>query len=109
MDNISKCVQVAELQTLKEKCEDAVHLFQETQLSNYLKFAMIADLLKRVFGSKIIKIQTFAVRSSSVSEDGSQTFNGGQLDTFLFVHGLENIFDAVSKCWASSVSYQVVE
>ena len=44
-----------------------------------------------------------------MSEDGSQTSNAGQLDTFLFVHGLENIFDAVSKCWALSVSYQVVE
>ena len=44
-----------------------------------------------------------------MTEDGSQTSKAGQLDTFLFVRGLENTFDAVCKCWASSVSYQVVE
>ena len=108
VNSISKCVQDDTPFKLKEQCENAVDLFHETSLESNLKTS-IWDLLGEIFGNEILERQKFAVRSSSVNEDGSQASSAGQLDTFLCVQGLENIFNAVIKCWASSLSYQVVE
>ena len=51
----------------------------------------------------------FAVRSSSISQDSGKTSTAGQMDTCLSVQGFDNIISAIQRCWASSVSYQVVE
>jgi pyruvate,water dikinase len=49
-----------------------------------------------------------AVRSSAVDEDGSQTSFAGQHATFLNVAGLDALFDAVERCWASASSDDVL-
>src|SRR5204863_3074458 len=42
-----------------------------------------------------------AVRSSALGEDGEDASHAGQQDTFLWVQGLEQVYDAVRDCWVS--------
>ncbi|XP_054724721.1 uncharacterized protein LOC129234812 [Uloborus diversus] len=51
----------------------------------------------------------FAVRSSATSEDTEMMSAAGQMDSFLGVHGLKEVFSAIKKCWASQFSYVAVE
>lgn len=49
--------------------------------------------------------ETFvAVRSSVVGEDGVSDSFAGQMDTFLFVRGEDEILAAIKRCWASAFS-----
>ena len=55
---------------------------------------------------------SFAVRSSATAEDLPDASFAGQQDTFLNVHGLENLLDAVKQVYASlyndrAISYRV--
>ncbi|OGA23389.1 MAG: phosphoenolpyruvate synthase [Betaproteobacteria bacterium RIFCSPLOWO2_02_FULL_67_26] len=55
---------------------------------------------------------TFAVRSSATAEDLPDASFAGQQETFLNVHGLENVFSAVKQVFASlyndrAISYRV--
>jgi pyruvate,water dikinase len=45
-----------------------------------------------------------AVRSSAVGEDSAEATFAGQQETFLWVHGLDEVCDAVRDCWASLYS-----
>ena len=105
---ISRYLTVARTDSLKQTCESAVRLFQQTLLENDLEVTM-RNLLEKLFGNEGVEEKRFAVRSSSLGEDGIQASSAGQLDTFLCVQGFCNVIEAVRKCWASSVSYQVVE
>ncbi|MER7417304.1 PEP/pyruvate-binding domain-containing protein [Micromonospora peucetia] len=49
-----------------------------------------------------------AVRSSATSEDGADAAAAGQHDTFLGVHGPDQVADAVRGCWASLWSGRAV-
>lgn len=49
-----------------------------------------------------------AVRSSAIDEDGPLASFAGQHDTFLNVSGLDEIVDAIERCWASSRTEQVL-
>jgi pyruvate,water dikinase len=42
-----------------------------------------------------------AVRSSAVGEDSEEATFAGQQESFLWVRGLEQVYDAVRDCWAS--------
>lgn len=46
----------------------------------------------------------YAVRSSSVNEDGSLTSFAGQYTSVLNVHGRENLIKAIRACWISQYS-----
>ncbi len=55
---------------------------------------------------------TFAVRSSATAEDLPDASFAGQQETFLNVHGLDNLFDAIKHVFASlyndrAISYRV--
>jgi len=50
-----------------------------------------------------------AVRSSAVGEDGTALSFAGQHSTFLNVEGLDEVIDAVLKCWASLDNEQAIE
>ena len=50
----------------------------------------------------------YAVRSSATAEDLPGASFAGQQDTFLNVIGLENIFEAIVKCWASLFNERAV-
>ncbi len=46
----------------------------------------------------------YAVRSSALAEDLAQTSFAGQYDTFLNRRGLDEVLDAVKRCWARNSS-----
>jgi pyruvate,water dikinase len=46
-------------------------------------------------------LQTFSVRSSASDEDGLSHSFAGQLSSFLFISGRENILKNIKQCWAS--------
>lgn len=50
----------------------------------------------------------YAVRSSATAEDLPGASFAGQQDTFLNVIGIENICDAIVKCWASLFNERAV-
>lgn len=43
-----------------------------------------------------------AVRSSAIGEDGQEASFAGQYATYLNVSGLDEVADAVTRCWASA-------
>src|SRR4051812_39606291 len=42
-----------------------------------------------------------AVRSSALGEDGEDASYAGQQESFLWVRGVDRLYDAVRDCWAS--------
>ena len=108
VDLISDCIKNGKLEQLKATCERAETAFKGTSVSDHLKTDIQTALLK-ILSKEEQKVKKFAVRSSSLSEDGSEASSAGQLETFLGIQGFESICIAVIKCWTSSVSYQAVE
>ena len=49
-----------------------------------------------------------AVRSSAIGEDSAEATFAGQQDTFLWVRGAEQVYDAVRDCWASLYNPEAV-
>ena len=49
-----------------------------------------------------------AVRSSALGEDSAEATFAGQQDTYLWVHGIDAVCDAVTKCWASLYNPEAV-
>ncbi|GAA5068875.1 phosphoenolpyruvate synthase [Nocardia callitridis] len=60
--------------------------------------ALIADAYDRLGGGAI------AVRSSVPVEDGPGYSYAGQFDSFLDIHGIDEVLDRVRRCWASAFS-----
>jgi pyruvate,water dikinase len=56
------------------------------------------DLCRNVTGSDVCRV---AVRSSAIAEDLTEASFAGQHDTFLNVYRVENVLQAVKRCWAS--------
>ncbi|MDP9869323.1 MULTISPECIES: PEP/pyruvate-binding domain-containing protein [Streptosporangium] len=50
-----------------------------------------------------------AVRSSAANEDTGQTSAAGQHESFLAVHGVSEVADAVRACWASLLSPRAID
>jgi pyruvate, water dikinase len=48
------------------------------------------------------------VRSSALGEDSAEATFAGQQDTYLWVRGIDDVCDAVTKCWASLYSTEAV-
>lgn len=48
-----------------------------------------------------------AVRSSAIGEDGQEASFAGQYTTYLNVSGLDEVADAVTRCWASARTERV--
>src|ERR1700733_2037071 len=49
-----------------------------------------------------------AVRSSALGEDSADATFAGQQDTYLWVRGIDAVYDAVTKCWASLYNPEAV-
>ena len=50
----------------------------------------------------------FAVRSSMVGEDAAAASFAGQMDTFLFQKGIDQVIEAVKRCFASAFSDRAI-
>jgi len=60
----------------------------------------IAEAIRRWYGELGADIPV-AVRSSATAEDLPGMSFAGQLETYLNVHGGDEVLDAVQRCWAS--------
>ncbi|XP_022239549.1 uncharacterized protein LOC111085413 [Limulus polyphemus] len=89
------------------KAISAVDEFLNTPLTEKLK-EEVSRALNRVFSKDRAELR-FAVRSSDVGEDSSETSAAGQMETILGVKGVSQIHEAVSRCWASSVAFNAVQ
>jgi pyruvate,water dikinase len=49
-----------------------------------------------------------AVRSSAIGEDSEEATFAGQQETYLWVRGVEGLYEAVRNCWASLYSAEAV-
>ena len=107
-DALKDCLKSSKIDSLREKCDAAVNIFIKTEINSQLR-ADLENQLIDVFGKNGWKTKKFAVRSSSISEDSSETSAAGQFETFLGIEGLDNILSAILDCWASSFAYPVVE
>ena len=64
--------------------------------------AMPAGLAEKILGAyRRMDSPLVAVRSSATAEDLAGASMAGQYDTFLNIHGDQDLLDAVSRCWAS--------
>ena len=104
---IETSIKTISLDLLKQKCDAAVELLQHIPLNKEIQ-DKVRTYLNGTFGREWADM-SFAVRSSSVSEDGLETSAAGQMHTCLSVRGFGKIISAIQQCLASSVSYQVVE
>ena len=80
----------------------AASAIQERIVSAPLPPALIEQIgvaYARLAGSGLV-----AVRSSAVSEDGAAASFAGQQETYLNVHGIEDVLRHVQECWASFFS-----
>jgi pyruvate,water dikinase len=82
---------------LKEIGTKARNLLLNAELSTGLQQAVISAY-KELFGGNNVEV---AVRSSATAEDLPQASFAGQHESFLNVHGAENLLIAVKKCFAS--------
>jgi pyruvate,water dikinase len=49
-----------------------------------------------------------AVRSSAIGEDSGEASFAGQQESFLWIRGIEHVYDAVRDCWASLFTPQAI-
>lgn len=66
----------------------------------------IRDAYTRVFGQSAEVL--VAVRSSAVGEDSATHSFAGQLDSFLYVRGVDEVLEVVARCWASGFGARAV-
>lgn len=99
---------------LSEKCDLITSRLVQMSLPKELKEALRVQL-SQIFGESDLlpeSTRIFAVRSSALGEDSTESSAAGQLSTFLDVRGFESICDSIVKCWASqfeptAVSYKM--
>ncbi|GBM45824.1 Prodigiosin synthesizing transferase PigC [Araneus ventricosus] len=92
---------------IKEACSKVSAIVEKALLPNKICRSITEDL-QDLFGDGV-KQRKFAVRSSATGEDTAAMSAAGQMDTFLGVQGLEEIFIAVKKCWASQFGHIAIE
>jgi pyruvate,water dikinase len=68
----------------------------------------IFEDLKGAFGECFSEEDFVAVRSSALGEDSKEQSFAGQMDSFLFCQGIEDIAQALKKCWASLFSDRAI-
>jgi pyruvate, water dikinase len=81
-------------------------------ISEAMRFAPIPDALRDELARRYVELAEavgvpeppVAVRSSAVGEDSQDATFAGQQETYLWVHGLQHLCDAVRDCWVSLYS-----
>ncbi|XP_055940036.1 prodigiosin synthesizing transferase PigC-like [Argiope bruennichi] len=88
-------------------CKKISRIVENTPLPKKICHSILEDL-KEVFKDEVNQ-KKFPIRSSATGEDTAAMSAAGQMDTFLGVQGLKEIFSAVKKCWASQFGHIAVE
>ncbi|XP_035679829.1 prodigiosin synthesizing transferase PigC-like [Branchiostoma floridae] len=91
-----------QVEALQGMCQSVGEIFTSVALVSEVREA-IKDELDNLSGSQ------FAVRSSAIGEDTEEMSAAGQMATGLGVRGLDQICDAVQKCWASLYGFPAVQ
>ncbi|XP_068626441.1 uncharacterized phosphotransferase YvkC-like [Battus philenor] len=92
----------------KQKCENAVHLFIRTAITDVVKDEVLRYLNELRTQTKKLNLsseQRFAVRSSGVGEDSEATSAAGQNETVLGCVSDNDVLRAVQRCWASMFAF----
>jgi pyruvate,water dikinase len=92
---------IGEKDSPEEKSKELMKLIESTELPDEIAREITVsyeDLCRKAVGSNICRV---AVRSSAIAEDLVEASFAGQHDTFLNVYSVENVLQAVKKCWAS--------
>ncbi|KAG8192077.1 hypothetical protein JTE90_025340 [Oedothorax gibbosus] len=91
---------------LKTECIRCVEEFQSVKMSDVLK----EDIKNALFLQHTsIEDKRFSIRSSACGEDSEDLSAAGQMLTVLGARGLNNIVDAVVKCWSSKFGFEAVQ
>uniref|UniRef100_A0A1B0CHV1 Phosphoenolpyruvate synthase n=2 Tax=Lutzomyia longipalpis TaxID=7200 RepID=A0A1B0CHV1_LUTLO len=102
---------------LREVCEEVVAKIQSMDVKMQIRLA-IEEVLGGIIQSEceensgdfeIVREMRYAIRSSGISEDGSDASAAGQNETFLGVSTVDEIHRSIVKCWASLYTYQSVQ
>ncbi|KAK3606575.1 hypothetical protein CHS0354_001338 [Potamilus streckersoni] len=107
IESIHYCIRNKQIEQLLKCCENATQCMARTRMSDVTQ-AILMDQLHTHFGSGY-ENECLAVRSSAVGEDGLESSSAGQMETILNVKGYDSIIQAILKCWASSLSFNIVE
>jgi len=67
------------------------------------------EILKKSLIDNALDGNFLAVRSSGLDEDSADHSFAGMFESFLFQKGIENIEDAIIKCWKSAFSKRCIE
>lgn len=95
--------------SLEGACNETVARFSECPLESEIAKAITEQYEKLVADVGTTELLRVAVRSSAIGEDSEDASSAGQNETFLGLHGLEEVLQAVQKCWASLYTYRSVE
>ncbi|GAB0097107.1 uncharacterized protein DMENIID0001_127060 [Sergentomyia squamirostris] len=103
---------------LKEACEGATSRILSMTPREQVRLA-VEEALSKMMGNidsddmsggfEVVPAMRYAVRSSGISEDGSDASAAGQNETFLGVSTVEEIHRSIVKCWASLYTFQSVQ
>ena len=102
-----KTCYVSSQMKLSDSCQNAVNECLNMSLDTGF-LTVLEEKLRQMFGDRYDTV-SFAIRSSGASEDGQSESFAGQLETFLGISGVQYIGHAIKQCWASNLSYRVVE
>ncbi|UCD43622.1 MAG: pyruvate, phosphate dikinase, partial [Chloroflexota bacterium] len=82
--------------TLEEASSRIVQLFREHPMADDM-----AEEIRRAYAELGEGDVPVAVRSSATAEDLPETSFAGQQESYLNIHGIDEVLDAIKNCWAS--------
>ena len=89
-------IDLAQPSTLESTSQKIQELFAQAQVP-----AEVGDAIEHAY-AELAGVETpVAVRSSATAEDLPELSFAGQQETFLNIHGILNVQEAVKRCWAS--------
>lgn len=92
--------------SLQQACDEVSKLFSETTIDEDI-VAEIEKAFSTLANDSGTSLKV-AVRSSAIGEDGAESSSAGQNETFLGVQTIDQVLEAVQKCWASLFTVQSV-
>lgn len=94
--SISKTIKLDSFKKLSKEIQDQI---LNADFSKELK-----DIISTQIYQNFTEENFLAIRSSVTDEDGLQNSFAGQMESYLFVKGIDNILVSIKKCWASAFS-----
>ncbi|CAK7235597.1 hypothetical protein SBRCBS47491_009350 [Sporothrix bragantina] len=100
IDTVLKDLNITDVTSLDEQTKAIRHAIETAPFPPELEH-VTTENYKQLGLKDSGKDNYVAVRSSATAEDLADTSFAGLHDTFLDIRGLDNVLDAVKRCWAS--------